>query len=162
MALIKALRAYHRPGCWCPSKWTHTPDTGRPRRRNWRTPLSSRRSASEAIRQVLDAGDPAVTRKILTDHGAVLEDRLAETQRAVDDLYAALETPALRAPVHRRHEPARTVLTFAGTVAETEWAPLLDQARSSITTVTTTTWKTQTGTSGHGPPTCCPMTSPRP
>ena len=95
---IKALRAYHEAGLLVPAEVdTHTgyrsystaqlADAAVIRRlRQLDVPL-------EAIRQVLDARDPAVTRKILTEHGAVLEDRLAETQRAVDDLYAALDAP---------------------------------------------------------------------
>ena len=131
---IKALRAYHEAGLLVPAEVD--PHTGY---RSYSTAqladaavirrLRQLDVPLEAIRQVLDARDPAVTRKILAEHGAVLEDRLTETQRAVDDLYAALETPALRAPVHRRHEPARTTLMFSGTVTEAEWAPFLEQAR---------------------------------
>jgi DNA-binding transcriptional MerR regulator len=131
---IKALRAYHEAGLLVPAEVD--PHTGYRsysaaqladaavirRLRQLDVPL-------DAIRHVLDARDPAVTRKVLTDHGAVLEERLVETQRAVDDLYAALEGPALRAPVDRRHEPARTVLTVAGTVTEAEWTAFLDGAR---------------------------------
>lgn len=131
---IKALRAYHEAGLLVPAEVD--PHTGY---RSYSTAqladaavirrLRQLDMPLEAIRQVLDARDPAVTRKVLTEHGAALEERLGETQRAVDDLYAALEAPALHATVHRRHEPARTVLTFAGTVTEAEWTPFLDQAR---------------------------------
>jgi DNA-binding transcriptional MerR regulator len=134
---IKALRAYHEAGLLVPAVVDqHTgyrsysvaqlADAAVIRRlRQLDVPL-------EAIRQVLDARDPAVTRKVLIDHGAVLEARLAETQRAVDDLYATLEGRALRSPVQRRHEPARTVLTLAGTVTEAEWEPFLHRARNLL------------------------------
>jgi DNA-binding transcriptional MerR regulator/effector-binding domain-containing protein len=134
---IKALRAYHETGLLVPA--AVDPRTGYRsysaaqladaavirRLRQLDVPL-------EVIRQVLDARDPAVTRKVLTEHGAVLEARLAETQRAIYELYAALEAPALHAPVHRRYEPARTMLTLAGTVTEAEWAPFLDQAHRRL------------------------------
>lgn len=134
---IKALRAYHEAGLLVPAEvdprtgyrsYTSAQlvDAGIIRRlRQLEVPL-------EAIREVLDARDPAVTRKVLTEHGAALEERLAATQRAVDDLYAALDTAALSAGVHRRHEPARTVLMFVGTVTEAEWLAFLDRARREL------------------------------
>ena len=135
---IKALRAYHEAGILVPAEVD--PRTGYRsysvaqladaaiirRLRQLDVPL-------EAIRDVLDARDPAVTRKVLNEHGAVLEERLVATQRAVAELYAALDAPALHEPVLRRHEPARTVLTCAGTVTEAEWIPFLDRARVLLT-----------------------------
>jgi DNA-binding transcriptional MerR regulator len=130
---IKALRAYHEAGLLAPA--AVDPQTGYRsyslaqltdaavirRLRQLDVPL-------EAIRMVLDARDPAVTRKVLAEHGVVLEERLAATQRAVDQLYVALEAPALHTPVHRRREEARTTLTCMGTVSEVEWVPFLEQA----------------------------------
>jgi DNA-binding transcriptional MerR regulator len=134
---IKALRAYHEVGLLVPAEVD--PHTGYRsysvaqltdaaiirRLRQLDVPL-------DAIKQVLDARDPAVTGKVLADHGAVLEDRLAATQRAIDELSVALEAPALHTPVYRRHEPARTVLTYAGTVSEAEWTPFLDRTRELL------------------------------
>jgi DNA-binding transcriptional MerR regulator len=131
---IKALRAYHESGLLVPA--AVDPDTGYRlysvaqltdaaiirRLRELDVPL-------EAIRQVLEARDPAVTRKVLNEHGAVLKERLAVTQRAIDDLHVALDERALQTPVHRRDEPARTVLTLPGTVTEDGWLPFLDRAR---------------------------------
>jgi DNA-binding transcriptional MerR regulator len=140
---IKALRAYHESGLLVPAavdsdsgyrlySASQLADAAIIRRlRQLDVPL-------EAIRQVLDARDPAVTRKVLAEHGAVLEERLAVTQRAIDGLQIALEEPALQTPVHRRHEPARTVLTLAGTVTETEWVPFLDRARALLVDAATT------------------------
>jgi DNA-binding transcriptional MerR regulator len=135
---IKALRAYHEAGLLVPAEVD--PRTG------YRSYTAAQLADAaiirklrqldvplEAIRELLEARDPTVTRKVLTEHGAVLEERLATTQRAIDDLYAALETPALHTPVHRRHEPARTVLTLAGSVTESEWSSFLDRARRLLT-----------------------------
>jgi DNA-binding transcriptional MerR regulator len=134
---IKALRTYHEAGILVPAEVD--PRTGYRsysvaqladasiirRLRQLDVPL-------DAIREVLDARDPAITRKVLTEHGAVLEERIAETQRAVDELNAALDEPALHAPVQRRREPARTVLVYRGTVTEAEWLPYLDRARALL------------------------------
>jgi DNA-binding transcriptional MerR regulator len=131
---IKALRAYHEAGLLVPAEVD--PRTG------YRSYTAAQLADAaiirklrqldvplEGIRAVLEARDPAVTRKVLTEHGAVLEERVVATQRAVDELQAALDAPALQTAVHRRHEPARTVLTFSGTVTESEWMPFLERAR---------------------------------
>lgn len=134
---IKALRAYHEAGLLVPAEVD--PRTGY---RSYTTAqladaaiirkLRQLDVPLEAIREVLVARDAAVTRKVLTEHSAVLEERIAATQRAVDELYAALEAPALQPAVHRRHEPARTVLTVPGTVTESEWMPFLERARTLL------------------------------
>lgn len=124
---IKALRAYHEAGLLVPAEID--PRTGYRsysvaqltdaaivrRLRQLDLPL-------DAISEVLAARDPAVTSKVLTEHGAVLEARLGATQQAIDELYVALEAPMLHTPVHHRREPARTVLTFTATVSEAEWS----------------------------------------
>ncbi len=134
---IKALRAYHEAGLLVPAEVD--PRTGYRsysvaqltdaaiirRLRQLDVPL-------DAVKHVLDARDPAVTRKVLAEHGAVLEERLVATQQAIDELTIALEAPALHTPVHRRPEPARTVLTYAGTVSEAQWEPFLAQARTVL------------------------------
>jgi DNA-binding transcriptional MerR regulator/effector-binding domain-containing protein len=130
---VKALRAYHEAGLLVPADVD--PRTGYRsysvaqltdaaiirRLRLLDVPL-------EAIKEVLDARDPAVTRKVLGEHGSVLEARLAGMQRAIDELNVALEVPTLHTPVHRRHEQALTVLTFSGTVSEASWLAFLDRA----------------------------------
>jgi DNA-binding transcriptional MerR regulator len=134
---IKALRAYHESGLLVPAEVD--PGTGYRmysvaqltdaaiirRLRRLDVPL-------ESVRRVLEARDPEVTRKVLTEHGAVLEERLAITQQAIDGLHNALEEPVLQTPVRRRHETARTVLTLPGTVTEAEWSPFLDRARGLL------------------------------
>jgi DNA-binding transcriptional MerR regulator len=115
---VKALRAYHEAGLLVPA--VVDPHTGYRsysiaqltdaaiirRLRALDVPL-------EAIGQILDARDPEATRKVLREHGAVLEERLASTQRAIDELYAAVDTPTTHTPVHVRHEPACSTVAVA-------------------------------------------------
>jgi DNA-binding transcriptional MerR regulator len=134
---IKALRAYHESGLLVPAEIDATTgyrsysvaqltDAAIIRRlRQLDMPL-------EAIREVLAARDPAVTRKLLSEHGATLGERLAATQRAIDELSAALATPELHTPVHQRLEPARSVLTCGTTVSEDEWPSFLEHARELL------------------------------
>ncbi|HMF03966.1 MAG TPA: MerR family transcriptional regulator [Acidimicrobiia bacterium] len=135
---VKALRSYHEAGLLVPT--VVDPRTGYRsysvaqltdaaiirRLRLLDVPL-------EAIREVLSARDPDVTKKVLGDHGAVLQERLVSMQRSIDELQGALDTPALHTPVHRRHEPAATVLTVTGTVSEATWVDFLDRACASLT-----------------------------
>ena len=134
---VKALRAYHEAGLLVPAEVD--PRTGYRsysvaqltdaaiirRLRLLDVPL-------EAIREVLEARDPAVTKKVLGDHSAVLQERIAMMQRSIDELQGALDTPALHTPVHRRHEPAATVLTFTGTVSEASWLAFLDRTFAAL------------------------------
>jgi DNA-binding transcriptional MerR regulator len=115
---VKTLRAYHESGLLVPA--VVDPQTGYRsysiaqltdaavirRLRSLDVPL-------DAIGQILEARDPEVTRKILREHGAVLEERLAMTQRAVDELYSALDAPESHTPVHLRDEPARSTVTLS-------------------------------------------------
>ncbi|MDQ3758278.1 MAG: MerR family transcriptional regulator [Actinomycetota bacterium] len=130
---VKALRAYHEAGLLVPAEVD--PQTGYRsysvaqltdaavirRLRDLDVPL-------QAVRQVLDARDPEVTKKVLAEHGSVLEARLATTQQAIDELYVALDAPALHTPVHIRHEQPCTVLAHTSVVTEAEWSAFLDRA----------------------------------
>jgi DNA-binding transcriptional MerR regulator len=139
---IKALRAYHEAGLLVPAEVdphsgyrlysvAQLTDAAIIRRlRQLDVPL-------DAIRQVLDARDPAVTRKVLAEHGAILRDRLSATQRAIDGLYVAVEAPVSHTPVHRRQERACTALTCASTVSEAEWTPFLERAHGLLTEAAT-------------------------
>ncbi len=134
---VKALRAYHESGLLVPAEVD--PATGYRsytvaqltdaaiirRLRQLDLPL-------EAVRSVLVARDPEVTRKVLAEHGAVLEDRLASTQRAIDELSRAVEAPASHTPVHRRADGAAVVLACEATIAEVEWEPFLHRARQLL------------------------------
>ena len=134
---VKALRAYHESGLLVPAEVD--PATGYRsytvaqltdaaiirRLRQLDLPL-------EAVRSVLDARDPEVTRKVLAEHGAVLEERLASTQRAIDELTRAVASPSSHTPVHRRFDRGATVLAYDGTVAEVAWEPFLHRARQLL------------------------------
>ena len=155
---VKSLRAYHETGLLVPADVD--PRTGYRsysvaqltdaaiirRLRLLDVPL-------EAIREVLDARDPAVTRKILDEHGSVLEARLAGMQRAIDELNVALEAPTLHTPVHRRHERALTVLTFSGTVSEASWLAFLDRAFAALSEAAATDGAVVVGSFGGCYPT---------
>jgi DNA-binding transcriptional MerR regulator len=118
---IKALRAYHEAGLLVPA--VVDPSSG------YRSYTSAQLTDAvtirrlrdldvplEAIGEVLRARDPEITRKVLAEHGRVLEERLATTQRALEELHLGLHAPALHTPVHRRAEPAATVLMLDGVV----------------------------------------------
>ena len=134
---IKALRAYHERGLLVPAEIDPssgyrsysvaqlTDATIIRRLRQLDMPL-------DAIRQVLDARHPVVTEKILAEHGAAMERRVAQMQRSIDDLYAAVEEPILHTPVLRRLEPARTILAVDGVTSDAELQFLVGQACRSM------------------------------
>jgi DNA-binding transcriptional MerR regulator len=128
---VKSLRSYHEMGLLVPE--AVDPQTGYRsysvaqltdaaiirRLRQLDVPL-------ETIRVVLDAHDPDVTRKVLAEHHAVLDARLQAVQQALDELYVALDAPALATPVHVRGEPARTVLAIDAVASDDTWLAVLD------------------------------------
>src|SRR5215813_12435778 len=134
---IKALRAYHEMGLLVPAEVD--PHTGYRsysgaqlidaaiirRLRQMDVPL-------ESVRAVLDARDPAVTQKVLAEHAALLEGRLAALRRTIDDLYLAVDSPDGNTPVHRRHEQRRTVLTYGGIIGEDEFEAFLARSRAVL------------------------------
>jgi DNA-binding transcriptional MerR regulator/effector-binding domain-containing protein len=134
---IKALRFYHETGLLVPA--VVDPDTGYRsyspaqlidaavirRLRDMDVPI-------ESIREVLTARDPAVTQKVLAEHAAALETRVDALRRAVDDLYAAVDAPALHTGVFRRRDPARTVLAFAGSLPESDLASFMITAATRL------------------------------
>jgi DNA-binding transcriptional MerR regulator len=134
---IKALRFYHETGLLVPA--VVDPETGYRsyspvqlidaavihRLRELDVPLDS-------IREVLTARDPAVTQKVLAEQAAVLEARVDTLRRAVDDLYAAVDAPALHTGVFRRHDPARMVLAFAGDPPESDLATFMITAATRL------------------------------
>jgi len=134
---IKALRAYHESGLLVPAEVdpssgyrsysaAQLTDAAIIRRlRQLDMPL-------ESIRQVLDARDPGVTKKVLAEHGAAMERRLADMQRSIDDLYAAVAQPILHTPVLRRMEPARTILAVDGVSSEAEFEAVVARVYQSI------------------------------
>jgi len=150
---VKTLRAYHDGGLLVPD--SVDPTTG------YRSYSASQLTDAviirrlreldvplDVIRTVLDARDPAVTKKVLAEQGAVLEQRILALQRTIDDLYAALATPALHTPVERRLEPARVVLSLAATVTEAEWPGFLERARRTLEAAAAASGAVVTGSFG--------------
>jgi DNA-binding transcriptional MerR regulator/effector-binding domain-containing protein len=134
---IKTLRAYHETGLLVPAAIDR--DTGyRSYTVGQLTDAAIIRGLRELdvpleqIRTVLAARDPAVTHKVLAEHGAVLEARLATIQHQVDELYRALEAPAIHTPAERRFEPAQIILRVSGTVNEDSWLPFLERAHGVL------------------------------
>ena len=135
---VKALRSYHESGLLVPAEVD--PQTGYRsyaasqlldavairRMRDLDVPL-------DVIRAVLDARDPDVTRKLLAEHARTLDERLSALQRTVDELSKAVEAPSEHTPVHRRIEPARTVLALSATVTPEDWESFLAHARAVLT-----------------------------
>jgi DNA-binding transcriptional MerR regulator len=134
---IKALRAYHEMGLLVPAEVD--PHTGYRsysgaqlidaaiirRLRQMDVPL-------ESVRAVLDARDPAVTQKVLAEHAALLEGRLADLRRTIDDLYLAVDSPGRHTPVYPRHEQQRIALTYGGVVREDEFEAFLARSRALL------------------------------
>jgi len=145
---VKTLRAYHEAGLLVPA--VIDPRTGYRsysiaqltdaavilRLRTLDVPL-------ESIGQILQARDPETTKKVLREHGAILEERLAATQRAVDELYAALDAPTSHTPVHVRNEPARSTLTLSAPISDPE--PFLRRAGALLDDAVRTSGAVATG-----------------
>jgi len=134
---IKALRAYHERGILVPAAVDE--DTGYrvyeaaqlldaavlKRLRDLDVPL-------EQIRAVLDARDPHVTERVLTQHAALMQQRLAETARIIDELQRGIDAPSLHTPVHVRDEPHRHAMFVDGRVDEASFSTFLDGAFATL------------------------------
>jgi DNA-binding transcriptional MerR regulator len=74
------------------------------------------------VKQIVDAHDPDVTRRILTEHQQVMQDRLAETERIVAELQHGL-APETHTPVHLRQDEAQHSARVVGDVGAdlTDW-----------------------------------------
>jgi len=134
---IKALRAYHEAGILVPARVdpatgyraylpTQLTDVAVLRRlRALDLPLSD-------IGEILRARDPDLTRKVLTEHGNLLQERLAHIARAVDETQASVEHPSSLTPVHVRNEAASLTVEYRGQVCEADFAPFLDKAYPAL------------------------------
>lgn len=130
---IKALRAYHEQGLLVPAEID--PATGYRayaagqlldaavlrRLRELDVPL-------RRIREVLDARDPSVTERVLAEHARLMQQRLDDTLRIIDQLQRGLDEPALHTPIHERDEPARHALMRDGIVPADEFAGFLEES----------------------------------
>ena len=134
---IKALRAYHEAGILVPARIdpetgyrsylpTQLPDAAVLRRlRALDLPLSD-------IGEILRARDPEVTRKLLAEHGSLLQERLERIENAVAEIQASLAHPISQTPVHVRDAPATVTVEYRGRVSEADFAGFLDAAYPAL------------------------------
>jgi DNA-binding transcriptional MerR regulator len=87
-----------------------------------------------AIREVLAARDPAVTRRVLAEHQERMRARQAQIESALRITAELLAEPAVITPaaVTERDMPAVTAFAVTGTVREDEFAGFLEQAYSTL------------------------------
>jgi DNA-binding transcriptional MerR regulator len=134
---IKALRAYHEAGILVPAEVdpasgyrvyhsSQLTDAGVVQRlRALDLPLAQ-------VREVVNARDPEVTRRILSAHAEAMRNRLDEVTRIVDELQSTSDHPEAHTPVHVRDEPGAPTLVVRGRVSEATFASFLDQAYSTL------------------------------
>ncbi len=129
---IKALRAYHEAGILVPARVD--PDTGYriyavdqladaaivARLRALDVPLAQ-------VKEILHGRDPDLTRRILETHQTRMQQRLAETQRIIEELQSGV-APVTHTPVHVRAEPARDTVRLLGAVTPETFEAWLTQA----------------------------------
>ena len=117
---IKTLRAYHEAGILVPARID--PDSGYRtysadqltdaavivRLRSLDVPLAD-------VRQILQARNPELTRRILAAHHTKMRERLEATERIVAELTSS-SAPVTHTPVHVRNEPASHTVRLIGDV----------------------------------------------
>jgi DNA-binding transcriptional MerR regulator/effector-binding domain-containing protein len=86
------------------------------------------------VKEIVDAHDPEVTRRVLEQHQRAMQDRLADTERIISELQHGL-APSTNTPVHVRHDDAQHTVRIAADVPGEEiWSwlsrayPRLDDA----------------------------------
>ena len=134
---IKALRAYHEAGILVPARVD--PATGY--RSYHATQLTDAAVVQrlraldvplDRVREVVQARNPAVTERVLTEHTAAMQARLEDVTRIVSELQAGVGLPAAHTPVHVRDEPAAHTLAVRGHVTESSFAAFLDGAFAEL------------------------------
>ncbi len=129
---IKALRAYHEAGILVPARVD--PDSGYriytadqladaaivARLRALDVPLAQ-------VKEILHGRDPELTRRILEAHQTQMRQRLADTQRIIEQLQRG-DAPVTHTPVHVRDEPARDTVRMIGHVTPDTYEVWLTQA----------------------------------
>ena len=134
---VKALRAYHEAGILVPARVD--PDTG------YRTYHAGQLTDAEVIRrlraldlpldrvrEVVQARDPEVTRRVLAEHATAMRDRLDEVTRIVGELQEGVERPGDHTPVHVRDEPGCHTLAVRGEVPELRFPEWLGEANATL------------------------------
>ncbi len=134
---IKALRAYHEAGILVPARVD--PDSGYriyaadqladaaivARLRALDVPLAQ-------VKEILHARDPNLTRRILEAHQTHMRQRLADTQRIIEELQSGI-APVTLTPVHVRDEPARDTVRLIGYVTPDTFEGWLTHAFGRLT-----------------------------
>jgi DNA-binding transcriptional MerR regulator len=129
---IKALRAYHEAGILVPARVD--PDSGYriyaadqladaaivARLRALDVPLAQ-------VKEILHGRDPELTRRILEAHQTQMRQRLADTQRIIEELQSGV-APVTHTPVHVRDEPARDTVRMIGHVTPDTYEAWLTHA----------------------------------
>jgi DNA-binding transcriptional MerR regulator len=134
---VKALRTYHEAGILVPARVD--PATG------YRTYHAGQLTDAEVIRrlraldlpldqvrEVVRARDPEVTRRVLAEHAAAMQDRLDQVTRIVGELQEGIERPGDHTPVHVRDEPGFHTLAVRGEVPESRFAEWLGEAYATL------------------------------
>jgi DNA-binding transcriptional MerR regulator len=134
---VKMLRAYHEAGILVPARVD--PQSGYRayhagqltdaavirRLRSLDLPL-------QKVREVVEARDPDVTRRILAEHETVMRTRLDEVTRIVAELQDGVERPGLHTPVHVTTQAAAHTLAVRGKVTEDNFAAFLGDAYGQL------------------------------
>lgn len=134
---VKALRNYHRSGLLVPAEVD--PETG------YRAYHIGQLADAQVIRKlrqlevslddiavIMAERDSAVTSKVLTQHLAIMEDRLAETRNIVDELLRGNEQPAVLTPPSVIEVEHAYVASLSGIVERHGYAEFLDSAFQTI------------------------------
>jgi DNA-binding transcriptional MerR regulator len=129
----KALRNYHRSGLLVPAQVD--PNTGY---RAYHVgqladaavirKLRTLEVSLEDITAIMGARDPEVTAKVLGQHLAIMEDRLAATRTIVDELLVGNEQPATLTPPTIIEVDHTDVVSIVGTVAREAYADFLGRS----------------------------------
>ena len=134
---VKMLRAYHEAGILVPARVD--PQTGYRayhagqltdaavirRLRSLDLPLAQ-------VREVVEARDPDVTRRILARHEEVMRSKLDEVTRIVAELQDGVERPGFHTPVHVTTRASFHTLAVRGTVSEANFAAFLDASFAEL------------------------------
>jgi DNA-binding transcriptional MerR regulator len=133
----KALRLYHEAGLLVPASVdprtgyrAYDPDQLRDavvirRLRQLDLPL-------DRIGEIVASRDPEVTRRVLAEHSAVMQERLEVVARIVADLQGGVDEPMGHTPVQVRDVPATHALVVRGTVGFDTYLAFFDRAFAAV------------------------------
>jgi DNA-binding transcriptional MerR regulator len=135
---VKSLRAYHEAGILVPARVD--PRTGyrayHPSQLTDAAVIRRLRALDlplDQVREVVEAHDPEVTRRILARHEAAMRQRLDEVARIVGELQRGVAQPSAHTPVHVRRTPALHTLACRGSVTEADFPTFLEEAYGRLT-----------------------------